>query len=149
MKKIICVALVSMFCLTAFARGKQPVSFPKMPEVLQTEILKNFTEDQVQLITSEKTMPRHHKFVFHLADGTKLEYMSIGKKKLKIQFRQITNPAGIKQEFVPENIQSYIQETFPNATITSYEKETMNQTIELNQDMVLIFNKSGKFIRID
>ena len=75
--------------------------------------------------------------------------MSIGKKKLKIQFREITNPAGIKQEFVPENIQSYIQETFPNATITSYEKETMNQTIELNQDMVLVFNKSGKFIRID
>ena len=56
MKKILCVALVSLFCLTAFARGKQPVSFAKMPEVLQTEILKNFTEDQVQLITSEKTM---------------------------------------------------------------------------------------------
>ena len=149
MKKISIIALLALVSLCVSARGKQPVAFQKMPEVLQTEILNNFTEDQVQLITSEKTMPRHHKYVFHLADGTKLVYMSVGKKKIKIQFRQITNPVGVKQELVPENILTYIQETFPNATITLYKRETMKQAIELNENMDLVFDKKGKFIRID
>ena len=149
MKKFSIIALLALVSLCVSARGKQPVAFQKMPEVLQTEILNNFTEDQVQLITSEKTMPRHHKFVFHLADGTKLEYMAVGKKKIKVQFRQITNPVGVKQELVPENILTYIQETFPNATITSYKRDAMKQVIELNENMVLVFEKNGKFIRID
>jgi len=149
MKKILCLALVSLFGLTAFARGKQPVSFPKMPEVLQTEVLKNYTPDQVQLITSEKIMPRHQKYVFHMADGTKLEYMSIGKKKIKAEFRKVSNKAGIKKAFVPQNVQDYITEMFPNATITSYKLETMKQAVELNDNMDLVFDKKGKFIRID
>ena len=44
---------------------------------------------------------------------------------------------------------TYVHETFPNATITEYKRETMKQEIELNDKMDLIFSKKGAFIRID
>ena len=149
MKKIVFVALMSVIGLSVFARGKQPVAFQKMPEVLQTEILNHFEQDQVQLITSEKTMPRHHRFVFHMADGTRLEYMSVGRKKFKVYFRNIANKDGIQTAYVPENVMTYITETFPNATVTSYKLDLMKQDIVLNDNMDLVFSKKGKFIRID
>ena len=149
MKRIAIIALMCVIGLSGFARGKKPVAFQKMPEVLQTEILTNFAEDQVQLITSQKIMPRYHKFVFHMADGTKMEYMSVGYKKFKVQFRNIRNENGIKEAYVPERVLTYVHETFPNATITEYKRETMKQDIRLNDKMNLVFSKKGKFIRID
>ena len=125
------------------ARGKQPISFQKLPQNVQENVLANFAEDQIQLITSEKTMPKHYKYVLNMADGTKLECNN------KAQLRKVSNKNGIKEVFVPENILTYVHETFPNATITEYKRESMKQEIELNDKMDLIFSKNGKFIRID
>ena len=143
MKKILCIALMSVVTLGAFARGKQPMTFQKLPQVVQEAVLVNFTQDQIQLITSEKTMPKHYKYVFNMADGTKLECNN------KAQLRKVSNKNGIKEAFVPENILTYVHETFPNATITEYKRETMKQEVELNDKMDLIFSKKGTFIRID
>ena len=143
MKKILFIALASMFGLGAFARGKQPITFQKLPQNVQETVLVNFTQDQFQLITSEKTMPKHYKYVFIMEDGTKLECNN------KAQLRKVSNKNGIKEAFVPEIILTYVHETFPNATITEYKRETMKQEIELNDKMDLIFSNKGQFIRID
>ena len=143
MKRILFIALMSVVTLGAFARGKQPITFQKLPQAVQEVVLVNFTQDQIQLITSEKTMPKHYKYVFNMADGTKLECNN------KAQLRTVSNKNGIKEAFVPENILTYVHETFPNATITEYKRETMKQEIELNDKMDLIFSKKGAFIRID
>ena len=143
MKKISIIALLALVSLCANARGKQPITFAKLPQNVQDSVLVNFTQDQIQLITSEKTMPKHYKYVFNMADGTKLECNN------KAQLRKVSNKNGIKEVFVPEKILTYVHETFPNATITEYKKETMKQEIELNDKMDLVFNKNGAFIRID
>jgi hypothetical protein len=142
-KKILFIALMSVITLGAFARGKQPMTFAKLPQKVQDTVLVNFSEDQIQLITSEKTMPKHYKYVLHMADGTKLECNN------KAQLRKVSNKNGIKEAFVPEIILTYVHETFPNATITEYKRETMKQEIELNNKMDLVFNTKGKFLRID
>lgn len=143
MKKILIIALMSVVTLGAFARGKKPITFQKLPQNVQDTVLIHFEENQIQLITSEKTMPKHYKYVFNMADGTRLECNN------KAQLRKVTNKNGIKEAFVPENIRTYVHETFPNATITEYKRETMKQEIELNEKMDLIFSQKGKFIRID
>ena len=143
MKRIVFVALLSALSLSGFARGKQPITFQKLPQAVQEAVLANFEQSEVQLITSEKIMPKHYKYVFNMADGTKMEYNN------KAVLRKVTNKKGIKEVFVPENICTYVHETFPNATITEYKRETMKQQIELNDKMDLIFSSKGKFIRID
>ena len=143
MKKILFIALLCVLGLSTYARGKQPITFQKLPQAVQEAVLANFEQSQIQLITSEKTMPKRYKYVFNMADGTKLECNN------KAQLRKVTNKNGIKEVFVPENILTYVHETFPNATITEYKKETMKQQIELNDKMDLIFSSKGRFIRID
>jgi hypothetical protein len=134
---------MSVVTLGAFARGKQPITFAKLPQAVQETVLVNFTQDQIQLITSEKTLPKHYEYTFVMADGTKLECTS------KAQLRKVSNKNGIKEAFVPEIILTYVHETFPNATITEYKRETMKQEIELNDKMDLVFNTKGQFLRID
>jgi hypothetical protein len=143
MKRILFIALMSVVTLSAFARGKQPITFAKLPQAVQETVLVNFTQDQIQLITSEKTLPKHYKYTFVMADGTKLECTN------KAQLRKVSNKNGIKEAFVPEIILTYVHETFPNATITEYKRETMKQEIELNDKMDLVFNTKGQFLRID
>ena len=137
------IALMSALCLAGFSRGKQPINFQKLPQAVQEAVLANFAQDQIQLITSEKIMPKHYKYVFTIADGTRLECNN------KAQLRKVSNKSGIKEVYVPENVLTYVHETFPNATITEYKRESMKQEVELNDKMDLIFSKNGKFIRID
>lgn len=143
MRKILFIALMSVISLGAFARGKKPVTFQKIPQVLQEAVLANYAENEVQLITCEKTMPRHYKYVFHLADGAVITYSH------KAQLMNVANINGIKHAYVPAAVLEYVQATFPNAKITGYKFEFGVHKVEMNNAMTLLFSKKGKFMRID
>ncbi len=144
MKKIALVALLlSAFSMGLFARGKQPIAFDKLPQVVQEEIQKNFDPSEVQLITSKKTAPRRFDYAFNMADGTKIMYTN------KAQLLKVENIKGINVVFLPEKVLTYIQETFPNANVTEYKIEYGVHKVELNNEIELLFTKKGKFIRID
>lgn len=143
MKKITIIALLmSVFTLSAFAKGKQPIAFEKVPQVVQTEFKKSFTTDQVQYVTTKKELG-HRDYTFTLADGTKIKFDQKGR------LRQVENKAGILTTLVPEKILEYARQTFPNAIITEYKCEKSRQEIELNDNMELIFSKRSKFLRIE
>jgi len=135
--------LIAVLCSTACARGKQPMAFAKLPQAIQDAVLAHFTADQVQLATCEKTMPKHYEYELRIADGTKLEYNQ------NAQLVEISNKAGIQTAFVPEKVLTYITETFPNSVITEYKVSPLKQAVELNDDIELVFDKHGKFLRID
>ena len=144
MKRISIIALLlTVLCVAASARGKQPIVFDKLPQAVQDSVLAHFTADQLQLATSLKTRPRFYEYDLRMADGTKMEYNK------KAQLLKVSNKAGIQSSFVPEEILTYVQANFPNAVITKYECESFKKVIKLNDDMTLTFNKQGKFIRIE
>ena len=138
MKKFAFIALLSMVCLTVSARGKQPIAFDALPQIVQEEIHKNFETEQIQFITSEKGIGRHYHYTFSIDDGTKIELDE------KAGLIGVSNKMGIDSVFVPAKIKEYVQ-----TTITEYKYETMKQEVELNNKLDLIFDKRGAFIRID
>ena len=142
MKKLAFVAMACMMSVAIFARGKQPVTFESLPQVVQDEIHKNFETEQIQFITGEKSF-RHFVYTFSMDEGTKMEMDERGG------LLEVSNAAGIDSVFVPQKIKEYVQKTFPNATITEYKYESMKQEIELNGKLDLIFDRRGSFIRID
>ena len=144
MKKIVLVALLlSAFTAGVFARGKQPVTFEKVPTAVQEEVQKNFLPLDIQLITVKKVAPRKFVYDFTMEDATQIKYTN------KAVLIEVENEKGIKTVFVPEKILTYVQETFPNATITNYEVSTGKKVVELNDEMELVFTKKGKFLRIE
>ena len=144
MKKITLIALLMSVCvLGVFAKkGKQPIAFDKIPEVVQTEYQQFFTADQVQFITVEKVFG-HMAYAFLLTDGTKLVFDE------RAGLHKAENKNGVLETLVPVKIVEYVHATFPNAIITSYKFEQMKQEVEINNDMELIFDKRGHFVRID
>lgn len=105
-------------------------------------LLKNFTEDQVQLVTSEKKVGRVD-YMFILADETKVVYDDKGV------LRNAVNQQGIKNELLPNLMLEYVKKTLPHARITEYKFEGSKKEINLNDQMKLIFNKKDRFIRLD
>jgi len=144
MKKIALVALlISAFTASVSARGKQPIAFEKVPEVVQEEVQKYFLPLEIQLITVKKVAPRKFEYTFSMEDATQIKYSN------KAVLLEVENEKGVLPVFIPEKILTYVLETFPNATITSYEAASGKKVIELNDEMVLVFNKKGKFLRIE
>lgn len=144
MKRITILALlVALFTMGIQARGKQPIAFKNLPDVVKKEVEKNFTEDQIRFITSQRTMPRHYVYEFLLADDTKFKYDH------KARLKEIKNKKGILEAMLPQDVIKYVKATCPNAIITKYEVENLSQKVELDDDMEMIFSKKGKFIRID
>ncbi len=144
MKKIALVALlISAFVTGVFARGKQPVAFENVPEDVKEEIQKNFLPADIQLITVKKVAPRRFEYAFKMNDETEIKYNNRG------ELIKVENDKGIKTLFVPEKMQKYVSETFPNATITKYEVALGKKVLELNDEMTLVFTKQGKFVRIE
>ncbi len=144
MKKIALVALlISVFAAGVSARGKQPIAFEKVPEVVQEEVQKYFLPLEIQLITVKKVAPRKFEYTFSMEDATQIKYSN------KAVLLEVENEKGVLPVFIPEKILTYVLETFPNATITSYEAASGKKVIELNDEMVLVFTKKGKFLRIE
>ena len=144
MKKIALVALlISAFSAGVSARGKQPIAFEKVPEVVQEEVQKYFLPLEIQLITVKKVAPRKFEYTFSMEDATQIKYSN------KAVLLEVENEKGVLPVFIPEKILTYVLETFPNATITSYEAASGKKVIELNDEMVLVFTKKGKFLRIE
>ena len=141
MKKLL-IFFMALMSLTAFAKGKQPIAFDKVPQPVQTELQKYFTQDQVQYATFEKALGQKL-YTFVLEDGTKIRYNH------KAVLRKIENKNGILTTLVPEKIMEYAKDTFPKATITEYGCDKSRKEIELNNNMELIFNKRCKFLRIE
>ena len=143
MKRITLLALlISALSISAFASTKHPVAFAKVPKTVQKVLLKNFTEDQVQLVTSEKKVGRVD-YMFILADETKVVYDDKGV------LRNAQNQQGIKNELLPNLMLEYVKKTLPHARITEYKFEGSKKEINLNDQMKLIFNKKDRFIRLD
>ena len=55
MKKLTLMALLlGLFCLTAGAKGKQPIAIEKLPRAVKAAAMQHYTPDQILFITMEK-----------------------------------------------------------------------------------------------
>ncbi len=143
MKKLTLMALLlGLFCLTAGAKGKQPIAIEKLPRAVKAAAMQHYTPDQILFITMEKQVGKDE-YEFSLADGTKVEFYENG------QLHKIKSQQGVPDAFIPENMLQYSKATFPNSLVTEYKNDRMMKKIEINNDVDLVFNRRGKFLRID
>ena len=144
MKRIISLALLIAMCsVAAFARGKQPITYKKLPKPVQKEFKKSFPDSEVQLVTSERVINKHYKYTLMTADDTKVIY---NEKGIVLS---VENSKGIKETFIPKVVMKYLNKTFPNATVTEYECGVGKQVVNLNDKMKVVFTRKGRFLRIE
>lgn len=144
MKKILTIALLIALCsVTVYARGKKPITYKQLPKPVQKEFKKSFPDDEVQLVTSERIINKHYKYTLMTADDTKVIYNEKGV------VLSVENEQGIKETFLPKPVLTYLKKTFPNATVTYYERATSKQVVDLNNKMKVVFTRGGRFLRLE
>ena len=80
----------------------------------------------------------------HLSNGFEIDF-DINGNWTDIDGGQTAIPTAI----IPEPITNYVTMNYPNLFITTIEIETTGYDVELSNELDLVFNPQGEFVRID
>ena len=88
-------------------------------------------------------------------DGLSFTYEVIIEENYYIEFSkkfkvlEVSGLTKLPDSVIPEKILNYVIENYPDNYIKSWELDDKNQQVELDNDVELIFNKRGEFLKID
>lgn len=85
----------------------------------------------------------HKSYDVWLTDNVKLEF------NRKHEIIDIDAETKLPDTVIPAKILEYVSSRFPQLHITDWSKYDNRQEVELNNELTLIFNNSGEFMRID
>ncbi len=120
-----------------------PVTLQELPAKAQTFLKANFPSLKPSYLIKDKGYFGVD-YEVTLSDGTEVEFYENGDwKSVDGQDRAIPTA------FVPSKIIKYLNEKFPNMTISKIEKDSGKYDVELNGDIDLEFSLNGDFLRMD
>ena len=150
MKKITAIILtVVATATTALAAtaividNDTPITFNELPEAAKEFVHKHFGKEQVSHVTLDNDIiNKEYTLVF--ASGTKLEFNGDGDWK-EVDCRYTEMPQGL----VPEQIENYIKNNYPNSKIREIKREHGGWEVKITGGWELTFNRDFKLVDID
>lgn len=143
MKKInlILVAISLFFFSNANAQEKY-LAVSETPGQIISYINAHFPKSEIISVKKDKEVLKTE---YKVKLNTMVELEFDGNFSIK----KIESRSALPQSVVPEKIAAYIHKNYPNNKIIEWKKEKKGQKIELDNDIDLLFNMNGKFLRID
>lgn len=138
MKKLFLI-LFGFVAMSAFASNDRPVTFDQLPQKAQQFINQHFSK--VGFLSAKFDEGTYE---VTLVNGTEIDFTSQGDWK-DVDCHTSAVPAAI----VPAAISKYVKAQYPSNLIVKIEKKRNGYDIELNNDLDLVFDQKGNFIRID
>ena len=144
MKKIfIAAALLFAGISTAFAGNDRPITLDKLPAAAQTFLKSHFAElTLAYAVEDPKFIGSEYEVIY--TDRTEVEFDSDGAST-SVGSRYAAVPADI----VPEQIKSYVAQTFPNQQVRKIERKRYSWEIELSNGLEIEFDKQFNVTDID
>ena len=122
---------------------KRPIAFNELPQSSQTFVKTYFSDKQVYTVFKEIHAKIEYEVLF--SDGAKIEFNSKGDWDEVEDHDEDGVPTG----FMPQAMVNYIATNFPMAQIIKIHKERSKFEVELRNDIELVFDLNGNFIRYD
>ncbi len=143
MKKMMIIMASVLLSLNACADRAQVGSFTNLPQAAQSFVETYFAKADIAVILYERE-GLHNEYEVRLNNGTKIEFDYQGTlEKVDCQTRPV--PTGI----VPASIVQYVETNHPTMFIVEYSIDRRKQSVELNTEMEIEFDKAGNFLRYD
>ena len=143
MKKMMILLTGVLLSLNACADRTQVGSFNTLPQPAQIFVETYFSKADIAVILYERE-GLHNEYEVRLNDGTWIAFDNKGNLE-KVDCKNRAVPDGI----VPEAIVQYVETNHPTMFIVEYETDRRKQTVELNMDIEIEFDKAGNFLRYD
>src|SRR5690606_6193880 len=141
--KSICLIFFILTAVTLSSKAQDKIISPQdLPEKIQTYIKAHFPQQLVlQAVKDREDLKTTYEV--SLKDLTKLEFSSKGKVV------EIDGKSKLPDSVIPAEIRTYTQAKHPENFIKSWEKDSREQTVELNNGLDLEFDLKGNFLRYD
>lgn len=136
-------AIASLTILASCENDDRHISPNNLPQPAQALIEQYFPELTVSSVVKDYD-DFSYSYEAYLSNGTKLEFTRKGDWK-DIDCHGSKVPDGL----VPAAILSYVQTTYPANVIVQISRDNSYYDVDLDNDLDLVFNKNGKFVRID
>lgn len=143
MKKIMTMLVVLTLSITACADRHQMIGVSDLPTQAQAFIQKHFNISDIAYIERDRD-GIHYEYNVYLKNSTEIDFDHHGNLQ-SIDCKRTSVPEGI----VPEAIISFISSHYPNLFVVEYVIDYRHQTVELNNEIELIFDREGHFLRMD
>lgn len=127
----------------AWASELRPISLSELPSKAQEFIKKHFASHTAELTLYEHELLEKN-YVVHLSKGTKVEFNGRGQW-VDIESYGADIPLGI----LPNNLISHLKQVHPGVKIVGLERKSRRFVVELQNDVELHYDLSGKFLRYD
>lgn len=116
----------------------------RLPASAIETIKKNFPQSKISYIKIDKDLFSSTTYEAVLTDGSEIDFNSTGEWT-DIDCKKAAVPAA----FIPTSISQYVKTNFAEQHIVKIERERQTYNVELSNDLDLIFNKAGAFVRMD
>lgn len=131
--------------------GESETIKPNNPADVLPQAAKDFTSSHFSDLTIQQVETKNSMitngtvFEVTLSNGTELDFDKDG------EWREGSAEDGthLPTAILPETIQTYLSSNHPNVTLQSVDKELDGYAIELSNDVDLLFDLEGNFIRED
>ena len=148
MKKLILAftILFSIATLTMSCNKETVVTEDQLPSTASQFLNQHFNNVKILSIVEEKEGLSGKEYDVLLDNGIEIKFDKNGEW-LDIDAKADTT--SLPESLIPASINSYVKQNYANAGINSIEKEKHGYDVELTNGLDLVFDKDGKFVRID
>lgn len=142
MKNLISNTLVALLLLlTTSCEKEKVIPAQDLPATVQTYISTHFSGNSITRAVKQKD--KNELYEVTLSDGTKLEFNA------QNEVIDIDGKSKLPNSVIPNKILNYITVNYPSNYIVGWELQNGNQEVQLNNQVVLVFNAAGDFLRIE
>lgn len=140
---VVATATTALAATAIVTDNDTPITFNELPEAAKEFVHKHFGKEQVSHVTLDNDIiNKEYTLVF--ASGTKLEFNGDGDWK-EVDCRYTEMPQGL----VPEQIENYIKNNYPNSKIREIKREHGGWEVKITGGLELTFNRDFKLVDID
>ena len=146
MKKIFLLTVITMsFVSFSSCEKKTVLSESQLPSEIKSYVNTHFSDYSILQVVKDK-------------DGVELTYDVMLTEEISLEFNRKkeiididgNRKFGLPNSVIPEKILTYVQSNYSDNYIIGWEKsDNKNQKIDLDNNLELLFNKSGDFLRFD
>ncbi len=144
MKTVLKLAFTLLF-ITGFnaAAQERKITLKELPANAQSFLSKHFPNQAPSYVEEDKGMLSTDYKVL-LTGGTEIEFDGKGN------WEEVDgNKTAIPNSIAPKGVNTYISENYKGREIEKIEKENWGYKVELLNDVELVFDSNGRFLRLD
>ena len=138
-------AILAVAILTLSCEKEATIQQDQLPTAANDFLAEHFQASKVLSVREEKEVLAGKEFAVMLDNGTKITFDKNGQWVEA----DAADRTALPTTFILKPIQEYVTTNHATAPVSSIEKEKHGFDVELTNDLDLVFDKAGKFLRYE